>query len=145
MMTTVEHPSIGTYWRYAPVLQLSDTPSRAPTFCELGEHTRALLTELGYDGDEIERLHDDGVVGWQAETAAATRVAQRRRYSEMPRRVQISITSSTIDIGTVNGSVADTSSMCASMSSAVGSEPRGASQPSPSPANTRAKRPPPAE
>jgi crotonobetainyl-CoA:carnitine CoA-transferase CaiB-like acyl-CoA transferase len=72
MMTTVEHPSIGTYWRYAPVLALSDTPSRAPSFCELGEHTRAILTETGYDGDEIERLHGDGVVGWFAESAAVT-------------------------------------------------------------------------
>jgi crotonobetainyl-CoA:carnitine CoA-transferase CaiB-like acyl-CoA transferase len=72
MMTTVEHPSIGTYWRYAPVLTLSDTPSRAPAFCDLGEHTRALLAETGYDGDEIERLHDHGVVGWFAENAAVT-------------------------------------------------------------------------
>ena len=69
MMTTVEHPSIGTYWRFAPVLTLSDTPSRAPAFCELGEHTRAILAETGYERDEIERLHDDGVVGWLAENA----------------------------------------------------------------------------
>lgn len=72
MMTTAEHPSIGTYSRYAPVLTLSDTPSRAPSFCDLGEHTRAILSEIGYDGDAIERLRDDGVVGLRAETAAAT-------------------------------------------------------------------------
>lgn len=72
MMTTAAHPSIGTYWRYAPVLAFSDTPSRAPSFCELGEHTRSLLAEIGCDGDEIERLHADGVVGWRADTAAAT-------------------------------------------------------------------------
>ena len=72
MMTPVEHPSIGTYWRYAPVITLSDTPSRAPSFCELGEHTRAILTEMGYDGDEIDQLHDDGVVGWLAENTAVT-------------------------------------------------------------------------
>ena len=72
MMTKVEHPSLGgPYWRYAPVLQLSDTPSRALPFCELGEHTRAILTELGYDAAEIDHLHDDGVVGWQSQPAAA--------------------------------------------------------------------------
>jgi crotonobetainyl-CoA:carnitine CoA-transferase CaiB-like acyl-CoA transferase len=63
MMTTVEHPSLGgRYWRYAPVLQFSDTPSVALPFCELGEHTRALLSELGYDDSEVERLVADGVV-----------------------------------------------------------------------------------
>ena len=73
MMTIAEHPSLGgRYWRYAPVLHLSDTPSRAPAFCEFGEHTRAILTGLGYDGEEIERLHDDGVVGWQSQPEAAT-------------------------------------------------------------------------
>jgi crotonobetainyl-CoA:carnitine CoA-transferase CaiB-like acyl-CoA transferase len=70
MMTMVEHPSIGRYWRYAPVLSLSDTPSRAPSFCELGEHADALLQELGYDPDEIERLHDGGVVGRPAAMAS---------------------------------------------------------------------------
>ena len=72
MMTMVEHPSIGRYWRYAPVLEFSDTPSSAPTFCEFGEHARGLLAEFGYDADEIERLHDDGVVGWQSEGAAVS-------------------------------------------------------------------------
>jgi crotonobetainyl-CoA:carnitine CoA-transferase CaiB-like acyl-CoA transferase len=72
MMTKADHPSLGgSYWRYAPVLQFSDTPSRAPTFCELGEHTRALLTEVGYDGATIDRLREDGVIGVYAETPAA--------------------------------------------------------------------------
>jgi crotonobetainyl-CoA:carnitine CoA-transferase CaiB-like acyl-CoA transferase len=63
MMTMVEHPSLGgRYWRYSPVVQLSATPSRATTFCELGEHTHALLTELGYDDDAIEQLAADEVV-----------------------------------------------------------------------------------
>jgi crotonobetainyl-CoA:carnitine CoA-transferase CaiB-like acyl-CoA transferase len=71
MMTQVEHPSLGgPYRRYAPVVSLSDTPSRALPFCELGEHSRALLTELGYADAEIDRLHDAGVVGWSPHPAA---------------------------------------------------------------------------
>lgn len=63
MMTTVEHPTLGgRYQRYSPVLQLSDTPSRATTFCELGEHTRALLAELGYSDEDVDTLEADGVV-----------------------------------------------------------------------------------
>jgi crotonobetainyl-CoA:carnitine CoA-transferase CaiB-like acyl-CoA transferase len=72
MMVPTEHPSFGgTYWRYAPVIQLSDTPSLAPPFCELGEHTRSILGELGYDDDEMGRLKDDNVVTWPAEEELA--------------------------------------------------------------------------
>jgi crotonobetainyl-CoA:carnitine CoA-transferase CaiB-like acyl-CoA transferase len=63
MMTKVEHPSLGgSYWRYSPVLQFSATPSVALPFCELGEHTDALLAELGYDGAAIDALRRDAVV-----------------------------------------------------------------------------------
>jgi crotonobetainyl-CoA:carnitine CoA-transferase CaiB-like acyl-CoA transferase len=44
------------------VLRLSDTPSRATSFCDLGEHSRALLAELGYDAADIDQLAADGVV-----------------------------------------------------------------------------------
>ena len=67
MMTTVAHPSIGTYWRYAPVLTLSDTPSRAPSFCELGEHTTR-----DPHGDGIRRRRD--------------RTSARRRGRRLARR-----------------------------------------------------------
>jgi crotonobetainyl-CoA:carnitine CoA-transferase CaiB-like acyl-CoA transferase len=63
MMTSTEHPSLGRYHRYAPVLRLSDTPSLAPPFCELGEHTRDLLGEHGYEAHAIDQLVADGVVG----------------------------------------------------------------------------------
>jgi crotonobetainyl-CoA:carnitine CoA-transferase CaiB-like acyl-CoA transferase len=63
MMTTTTHPALGgTYWRYAPVLQFSDTSSVALPFCELGEHSRGLLTQHGYDDDHVARLAADGVV-----------------------------------------------------------------------------------
>jgi crotonobetainyl-CoA:carnitine CoA-transferase CaiB-like acyl-CoA transferase len=68
MMVRAEHSSFGgTYWRYAPVIRFSDTPSLAPTYCDFGEHTQALLRELGYDDDEIRKLEGDKVVVGAAE------------------------------------------------------------------------------
>jgi crotonobetainyl-CoA:carnitine CoA-transferase CaiB-like acyl-CoA transferase len=65
MMTKVAHPSLGgIYWRYAPVINFSDTPSRALPFCEFGEHARTLLGELGYDEAEIDALREDGVLAY---------------------------------------------------------------------------------
>jgi crotonobetainyl-CoA:carnitine CoA-transferase CaiB-like acyl-CoA transferase len=44
------------------MLELSDTHGIAGTFCELGEHTEALLCELGYSVDHIETLIAEQVV-----------------------------------------------------------------------------------
>ena len=63
MMVTTSHPTLGgVYWRYAPVLQLSDTPSRALPFCDLGEHSRSLLLEHGFSNQQVEELLGAGVV-----------------------------------------------------------------------------------
>lgn len=76
MTTTASHPSIGErYGRYAPVLQFSDTPSRAPAFCEHGEHSRALLAELGYSAEEIDALHEAGFVASPAVDPATVATA----------------------------------------------------------------------
>lgn len=75
MMTKSEHPSFGgTYWRHSPVLTFSRTPGRPKPFCEKGEHTRALLRELGYDDAAVAGLREDAVITWpaeQSETAMA--------------------------------------------------------------------------
>jgi crotonobetainyl-CoA:carnitine CoA-transferase CaiB-like acyl-CoA transferase len=71
MMTTTEHSSLGaSYRRHAPVLQFSGTPGRALPFCDLGEHSRRILAELGYEDTQIDDLHESGVVGWQPELTA---------------------------------------------------------------------------
>jgi crotonobetainyl-CoA:carnitine CoA-transferase CaiB-like acyl-CoA transferase len=78
MMVRAEHRAFGgPYWRYAPEVQFSGTPSRGGPYCELGEHTWAILEELGYDGAQIEKLRADDVVTWpmtddEAGTTAST-------------------------------------------------------------------------
>jgi crotonobetainyl-CoA:carnitine CoA-transferase CaiB-like acyl-CoA transferase len=64
LMTTVEHPSLGgTYWRHAPLINFSETPARAQAVCENGEHTRAILGELGYNDADVDELRSANVVG----------------------------------------------------------------------------------
>ena len=54
----------GRYWRHAPVVKFSETPCEAgKPYCGLGEHTRAVLEELGYDEATIERLEAKKVIG----------------------------------------------------------------------------------
>ena len=67
MMVQAEHPTFGgVYWRYAPVVQLSETPAVVTRFSELGEYTRAILAELGYDDEHMAQLHEAKVVTWPA-------------------------------------------------------------------------------
>jgi crotonobetainyl-CoA:carnitine CoA-transferase CaiB-like acyl-CoA transferase len=71
MMAAAEHPSFsGTYWRHAPVVGFSRTPGRGRAFCEKGEHTRAILDELGYDPRTITLLKEEGVITWPADQTA---------------------------------------------------------------------------
>jgi crotonobetainyl-CoA:carnitine CoA-transferase CaiB-like acyl-CoA transferase len=70
MTSKAEHKVIGgKYSRYAPMLQFSDTPGHGGSFCEFDEHTRAILTELGYDDAAIVQLQDSGVVASAADHA----------------------------------------------------------------------------
>jgi crotonobetainyl-CoA:carnitine CoA-transferase CaiB-like acyl-CoA transferase len=65
-----EHPSIGRYWRHAPLLQFSATPGLVTCTSVQGEYTRRLLAELGYDDAAIEALRQDGTVSWIEEASA---------------------------------------------------------------------------
>ncbi len=51
-----EHPSTGPYWRYGPTVTLSRSPSAPGPMIYIGEHTRALLSELGYDENAIAEM-----------------------------------------------------------------------------------------
>jgi crotonobetainyl-CoA:carnitine CoA-transferase CaiB-like acyl-CoA transferase len=65
MMSTSSHPSFGgTYSRYAPMVRFSKTPGHGGAYCEFGEHTQALLAELGYSDTDMAKLKEAGVVNW---------------------------------------------------------------------------------
>jgi crotonobetainyl-CoA:carnitine CoA-transferase CaiB-like acyl-CoA transferase len=57
-----EDPTWGETPRQAPLTRLSRSATRAPPACLAGQHTDAILAELGL-GDEIERLRSAGLVG----------------------------------------------------------------------------------
>ena len=63
MLVEIEDPELGTLKNIGIPVKLSQTPGRirrrAP---DLGEHTREVLLEAGYTGDEVSRLLESGVV-----------------------------------------------------------------------------------
>ncbi len=62
-VTTVEHPVIGEHTRLTPLVQFSRSGSVVEAGCAVGQHTDAVLHEIGYDDDRIAALRDAGIVG----------------------------------------------------------------------------------
>ena len=60
----VEHPYVGKYLRYGGLVELSLTPGVYRTSIQIGQHTKPLLREIGYDDQEIEDLGTRGIVQW---------------------------------------------------------------------------------
>ena len=63
--TEVESPRLGKFWRHSPVLSFSHTESRTGPGPLKGEHTGAILQELGYDENQVVDLKGRGVVDWE--------------------------------------------------------------------------------
>ena len=55
------HPSAGEYRLVAPPVRSAEMPPARPAPA-LGEHTDALLTELGYDAHRLQKLRASGVI-----------------------------------------------------------------------------------
>jgi crotonobetainyl-CoA:carnitine CoA-transferase CaiB-like acyl-CoA transferase len=60
-LQTLTHPSAGEYRLVAPPVRSAETPPSRPAPA-LGEHTDALLTELGYDARRLQSLRASGVI-----------------------------------------------------------------------------------
>lgn len=64
MVVDVEHPRLGMLKALGPVVKLSDTPAKVVSAApDLGEHTDEVLGELGIDGQALEALRAEGVLG----------------------------------------------------------------------------------
>jgi crotonobetainyl-CoA:carnitine CoA-transferase CaiB-like acyl-CoA transferase len=62
-ITTVEHPLFGEHRRSTALVRLSRGTETLGAGCLTGQHTDAILAELGYDEGQIAKLRADGVIG----------------------------------------------------------------------------------
>ena len=66
-VTEVQHARYGNHLRWGTLASLNGSPAVPGPGALGGDHTAALLRELGYDDAEVARLYADGVV-WSEET-----------------------------------------------------------------------------
>jgi crotonobetainyl-CoA:carnitine CoA-transferase CaiB-like acyl-CoA transferase len=60
----VDQAPRGRYWRHAPVVKFSETPcEEGKPYLGMGEHTREVLREFGYDNAAMARLKETNVIG----------------------------------------------------------------------------------
>ena len=67
MLTDVSAPRFGKFWRYAPVVEFSETSGKAGPGPLKGQHTRPILRELGYSDAQILDFKQRKVVDWEEE------------------------------------------------------------------------------
>ena len=58
----VPHTIIGDYNRYLPHYNLSLTPCISGKNADIGQHTNDILTELGYDAENLKRLRTSNII-----------------------------------------------------------------------------------
>jgi crotonobetainyl-CoA:carnitine CoA-transferase CaiB-like acyl-CoA transferase len=63
MVTKTWHPILEEHERLAPLVSMSRSGTVAGSGCLVGEHTDAVLTELGYTSETITELRSAGVIG----------------------------------------------------------------------------------
>ena len=64
-ITEVKTVRLGKFWRYSPLLNFSHTTSKVGPGVLKGEHTVAVLKELGYSREQIDDFRERGVVDWE--------------------------------------------------------------------------------
>ena len=62
MLVTVEHPTFGEHLRLKPYISLSRSETVAEPGSLAGQHTDAILTELGYSTQAIADLRERKIV-----------------------------------------------------------------------------------
>jgi crotonobetainyl-CoA:carnitine CoA-transferase CaiB-like acyl-CoA transferase len=62
-IVSFEHPRVPPFRTIGPPARFSRTPCEIRRPPLLGEHSRAILAEMGFANEEIDQLHKDGVVG----------------------------------------------------------------------------------
>jgi crotonobetainyl-CoA:carnitine CoA-transferase CaiB-like acyl-CoA transferase len=60
----VEHPHVGKYLRYGGLVEFSLTLGIYRSSVQIGQHTKPILREIGYDDQQIEYLGARGIVQW---------------------------------------------------------------------------------
>ncbi|MFI5046687.1 MAG: CaiB/BaiF CoA transferase family protein [Acidimicrobiia bacterium] len=71
LVAEYEHPLLGRVRQFGNLITFSDTPGHPERATPmLGEHTREILGEVGYDDDAIDDLGARGVVNWPGDDYA---------------------------------------------------------------------------
>ena len=65
LLTQVDAPRFGEFWRYNPVVDFSETSGSAGPGPLKGQHTRPILAELGYTDDQIDDFRQRKIVDWE--------------------------------------------------------------------------------
>jgi len=63
VLAEVNHPTFDDYFRLAPMVRFSRSETVAKPGCLLGQHTNAVLAELGYSAKQMASLKDQGIIG----------------------------------------------------------------------------------
>jgi crotonobetainyl-CoA:carnitine CoA-transferase CaiB-like acyl-CoA transferase len=71
LVTEYHHPLLGRVRQFGNLITFSDTPGRQERASPLaGQHTREILSELGYGDADLDSLHASGVVTWPGDDYA---------------------------------------------------------------------------
>lgn len=73
-----EHPLFGKYLRHGGVVHFSQLKGRYGPGVVAGQHTRAILREVGYSDAQIDDLHTQRVVNWEEIQPVAPQAATAR-------------------------------------------------------------------